>query len=157
MERVSTNATLFYRLFFPIFWIVFFGAFTIAVFVANRPMYGEIPGNYLRLGSAFFYLSGVVILYFTLMKLKRVEMDDQFVFITNYLRHFRYPWHNIESIEEHNFLFLRLVTLTFKTPGSFGKKIIFAASNQLYTGFLNSHPDLKKKVKFIGKQSKSDM
>jgi hypothetical protein len=149
MQRVSTNATLFYRLFLPIFWIVFFGAFTIAVFVSNRALYGEIPGNYMRLGSALFYLGGIVIIYFTLLKLKRVEMDDKFVFITNYIKHFRYPWHNIESIEEHKFLFLKLVTITLKEPGAFGKKAVFAASHQLYAGFWKDHPELKKNVKFV--------
>ncbi|KAA3624672.1 MAG: hypothetical protein DWQ02_22800 [Bacteroidetes bacterium] len=149
MERVSTNATLFYRLFLPIFWIVFFGAFTLSVFITNRELYGEIPGNYMRLGSAIFYITGLVVLYFTLMRLKRVEMDDQYVFVTNYIKHYRYPWHNIESIQEQNFLFLKLVTLTLKTPGSFGKKVVFAASHQLWAGFWKSNPELKEKVNFV--------
>ena len=148
MERVSTNATLFYRLFLPIFWIVFFGAFTLAVFITNRDLYGEIPGNYMRLGSAFFYITGVVVLYFTLMKLKRVEMDKEFIFVTNYIKHYRYPWHNVESIHEQNFLFLKLVTITLKTPGSFGKKFVFAASHQLYAGFWEEHPELKETINF---------
>jgi hypothetical protein len=149
MERVSTNATLFYRLFLPIFWIVFFGAFTLAVFITNRELYGEIPGNYMRLGSALFYITGVVVIYFTLMRLKRVEMDDQFVFVTNYLKHYRYPWHNIESIHEQSFLFLKLVTITFKESGSFGKKIVFAASHQLYAGFWEANPGLKEKINIV--------
>ena len=146
MQRVSTNATLFYRLFLPIFWAVFFGAVTIAIFVANREFYGEIPGNMLRIGSAVFFISGLVMIYFTLLQLKRVEMDDKYVFVTNYIKNFRYPWHNIEAIAEHKFLFFKLVTITFKTPGHFGKKIVFAASHKLYASFWEEHPDLKESV-----------
>ena len=146
MQRVSTNATLFYRLFLPIFWTVFFGAFTIAVFVANRQDYGGIPGNMMRMGTGIFYLSGLTMIYFTIFKLKRVEMDKEYVFVTNYIKSFRYPWHNIATISEHKFLFLKLVTIKFKTPGHFGRKIVFAASHKLYASFWDEHPGLEKQM-----------
>ena len=147
MQRVSTNLTLFYRFFIPIFWIVLFGSMTAAVFLSPKAAYGSIPGPQFRLGLLIFFLSGALMLFFTLLQLKRVEMDDHFVYVTNYFKNFRYPYHNIEHIHETKFFFLQLVTITLKVKGSFGKKIAFIASNRLYHSFWKEHPDLYEQLK----------
>lgn len=146
MQRVSTNLTLFYKFFIPIFWIVLFGSITAAVLLSSRTAFGSIPGNQFRIGITIFFLSGVVILGLTLMQLKRVEMDDEFVYVTNYFKHFRYPYHNIENLHETRFFFLKVVTITLKKPGSFGKKMTFIASNRLYRSFWEEHPELYEKL-----------
>ena len=146
MQRVSTNLTLFFKFFIPIFWIVFFGAFTLTVFVYRAEYYGDIPGRSFRIGTVLFFLSGVVMLYFTLMRLKRVEMDEYFVYVTNYFKNFRYPYHNIEKIEESKFLFLTNVTIYLKTPGNFGKSIRFIASNGRYRDFWKEHPEIRDQI-----------
>lgn len=146
MQRVSTNLTLFFKFFIPVFWIVFFGAFTITAFAYKSEYYGDIPGGPFRIGAVFFFVSGVVLLLFTLMRLKRVEMDDHFVYATNYFKNFRYPYHNIEKIEESKFLFLTNVIIHLKTPGSFGKQIRFIASNVHYRSFWEQHPELREQL-----------
>lgn len=146
MERISTNLTLFYKLFIPTFWIVFFGAFTIAVWAVNYEYYGNIPGKTFRLGTALFYLSGLSMLYFTLMQLKRVEVDGESVYITNYFKHFRYPYHSIEKIEESDFFFLKTASIYFIKPGTFGKKVTFIPSRSRYRQFWESHRELRKRL-----------
>lgn len=146
MQRVSTNLTLFYKFFIPTFWIVLFGSVTAMVFISPSPAYGDIPGGRFRLGLLLFFLSGVLMLFFTLMRLKRVEMDDLYVYVTNYFKTFRYPYHNIEQIQESKFFFLRLVTISLKEKGFFGQKITFVASNRLYQRFWDSQPELHKKL-----------
>ena len=148
MQRVSTNLTLFFKFFIPIFWIVFFGAFTVTVFAYPSEYYGEIPGQAFRIGTVFFFLSGVAMLYFTLMRLKRVEMDEHFVYVTNYFKNYRYPFHNIEKIEESRFLFLTMVIIYLKTPGNFGKSIRFIASNSKYKNFWETYPAHREALDF---------
>lgn len=144
MERVSTNATLFLKIFVPIFWMVFFGAFTVAVFVYDFEYFGNIPKVPFRIGALFFYLSGVLMFYLTLMRLKRVEMDELYIYVTDYFKHYRYPYHNIEKLEESTFLFLQIITIHLKTPGNFGKKITFVSSKARYASFFESHPNLSE-------------
>lgn len=146
MQRVSTNLTLFFKFFIPTFWIVFFGAFTAAAFVFKTEYYGDIPGGSFRLGTVLFFLSGVVVFVFTIMRLKRVEMDEHFVYATDYFRNFRYPYHNVEKIDESKFLFFQTVTIYLKTPGTFGKYIWFIASNSRYKAFWEKHPELRKSL-----------
>ena len=142
MERVSTNLTLFYKFFVPIFWIVFFGAFTVAVFVYQFEYFGNIPKWPFRILVLAFFLSGVVMFFFTLMRLKRVEMDDLYVYVTDYFKNYRYPYHNIEKFQESSFLILQIVTIHLKEPGQFGKKITFISSKNRYEDFFRSHPNL---------------
>lgn len=144
MERVSTNSTLFFKFFIPIFWIVFFGAFTSAIFLYDFEYFGNIPKIPFRIGALFFFLSGVLLFYFTLMRLKRVEMDELFIYVTDYFKHFRYPYHNIEKLEESSFLFLQVVTIHLKEPGRFGKKMSFITSKIRYAGFFEKHPNLNE-------------
>lgn len=142
MQRVSTNLTLFYKFFIPIFWIVFFGSVTAMVFLSPRAAYGSIPGWQFRIGMLIFFLSGVAMLFFTLMQLKRVEMDDHFIYVTNYFKNYRYPYHNVEKLHETRFFFFNVVTIILKAPGSFGKKMTFMASNRLYHGFWQTRGEL---------------
>lgn len=69
------------------------------------------------------------VLYFSLMQLKRVEVDEHFVYVTNYKDTARYPFHNIEKLEEANYFLFKIVRVYFKESGMFGKKAIFL-SNQ---------------------------
>lgn len=146
MQRVSTNLTLFYKFFIPVFWIIFFGAFTVASFFYGEELSGGLSVRSFQIGTLLFFLSGVAVLGFTLMRLKRVEMNREFVYVTDYFKNFRYPWHNIESIQEADFLFLQIVTINLKAPGSFGKRIIFIASKGLLEGFWHENPELREAV-----------
>lgn len=143
MQRVSTNLTLFFKFFVPIFWTVFFGSLTVAVFVYGKELAGTAQVGTLKYASLGIFLSGVALFYFTIFQLKRVDIDDQFLYVTNYFKTVRYPFPRIQSIYETRFLFLRLVTVIFKDAGHFGKRIRFLASSSHYDGAWTQHPDLK--------------
>lgn len=143
MQRVSTNLTLFYKLFIPTFWIVFFGAVTMAAFLTPYGYVGDIPRSAFQIGVALFYLSGVALLGFTLLRLKRVEMGEHFVYVTNYFTTVRYPYHNVERIEVSQFLFFRTAALVLRTPGRFGRRVLFVPSLFRLKDFLEAHPEVQ--------------
>lgn len=146
MQRVSTNFTLFLKIFLPIFWIVFFGAFAVVLWSNDQIPTGAISLGTLRVFMTFFFLIGTIILYFTLLKLHRVEMDEAFIYVTNYVKTARYPYHQIEKIAEVDFLILSTVTIHFKNKGIFGKKATFVPSKYRFQGFLNQHPEIVKEL-----------
>lgn len=137
MHRISSNLTLFYKLFFPTFYASFLGAVTIAALTL-----GGVP-MLTRILLAAFYVGSLTLLAFTVLRLKRVEIDDQFVHVTNYFRHFRYPYHNIEKIVEKDYRVFRTATIYFHQPGFFGKTATFVPSGSLYNLFWNEHPELR--------------
>lgn len=143
MERVSTNLTLFYKFFVPVFWLVFFGSVTIASLAYSFSYIGNMPARTFRIFLVLIFLSGTATLWLTLMRLKRVELSEDFVYVTNYFKSFRYPYHNVEGIRIHRFFFIQVATLTLREPGTFGRHMIFIPSSQRFKAFFNQYPDLK--------------
>jgi hypothetical protein len=144
--RVSSNATLFLAIFVPVFWLVFFGSLTAAIFLYEGSFFAGLPIRQLRWGAGLFYGSGVLLLLFTLMRLKRVELDRDFVYVTNYFKTYRYPYHNVEKIETSDFLFLGFGVIHLRDKGSFGRRIPFVRSQKLYELFMDEHPDIRARV-----------
>ena len=142
MRRLSTSATLFLKIFLPTFWIVFFGLMTVFLVFSGSGT-SSLVGNWIFKGSfLLFYAVGILILYVTLLQLKRVEYDDDYLYVTNFFKTFRYPFHNIEKMVESNFLLFYTVRVVFKEPGTFGKKIVFIESRQKFEDFIKSKPEI---------------
>jgi hypothetical protein len=140
MERLSSNTTLFFNLFLPVFWSVFFGAFTLAVFLADEMYFSFLPVKTFRLGMLFFYLSGLAVIYVTLLRIKRVEMSSDSLYVTNYFKTARYPISTIAHLEWRRLLGISLGIFTLKTKGIFGQRIFFLGRKKLIEELHQRHP-----------------
>lgn len=155
MFRVSSNLTVFFKLFLPTVWIVFFTTFTASLFLADD---GQLP---LLTSPAFKYpFLGVfvimfVILYFTLLQLKRVELGEDAYIVTNYLKTYRLIYDDIDKITVIPLLGLQIVIFRLKARSSFGKRIVFLASRYLYDNFMSTHPDIAAKLQAITNKGSS--
>jgi hypothetical protein len=92
------------------------------------------------------YILFFALLYFTVMQLKRVELSPDSYYVSNYLKTFRLVYEDIEKISIIPLGRLQLITFRLKAKGSFGKKITFLASKQLYELFMKANPDVKTKL-----------
>lgn len=144
MQQISTNLTLLLKIFIPTFWLALFGTFTVAVWVTGYEYFGPYPGDWVRYGLLAFYLIGAALLYFTVIRLKRVEFGEDQFYVTNYFQHFRYAYTNIARIREMDLGLFRVMTIVLKKPGSFGKNLTFIPSMRRLQEFLDSHPDLTR-------------
>ena len=131
--NISTNWTLPLKIFLPILWGTFFGLITLAFWFSDAPSVGAMSIGSFRLLMSSFFFTGMAVLYFSFMQLKRVEVDGHFFYVTNYKDTARYPFHNIEKLEEANYFLFKIVRIYFKEKGIFGKKVIFLA-NQFRLG-----------------------
>ncbi len=145
MQNISSNLTIFLKLFIPIIWIAFFGMFTLAVFFANIDV-GVFGVSTFRLGLLAFFLIGCTILYFTLIQLKRVDMDQDFMYVSNYLKTYRYTYDSIDKITERDFLIFYTIHVKLKEAGAFGKKIVFLSRSNKLDRYLQSHPDVARQL-----------
>lgn len=155
MQRISSNITLFLRIFVPTFWIVFFGIFTLAVLLSNVKQFPLFSFAYFKIGVALFFLIGLMLLYFTFMKLKRVELDNQFVYASNYFKTYRYPYHNVEKITERDLGLFYLVKIYLKEPGKFGSRITFIMDGAMLNDFFDKNPataEIFSQLKIEGKK-----
>jgi len=127
--NLSSNWTLFLKIFLPILYGVFFGLITIAFWFSDQPSVGAMPINSFRLLMSSFFFTGMAVLYFSFIQLKRVGVDEHFLYVTNYKDTARYPFHNIEKVEAANYFLFKIYRVYFKEKGIFGKKISFLGNS----------------------------
>ena len=143
MESVSSNLTLFYKIFVPVFWTIFFGAFSAALLLSPEEK-GGISGAWpQKLAIGGIFLSGLVFLFFTLMRLKRVEIGDGFVYVTNYFQSYRYPLHNIERVETVRSVLIPFGRIYLRVPGRFGRAVLFVPAMGRLKAVIEQTPELK--------------
>jgi hypothetical protein len=140
MQRVSSNLTIFFKLFVPSVYITFFGLVSIMFLVIDP---GDFPlaGNpFIKYGVISVYLFFVVLIYFTLMSLKRVEFGDGHLIVSNYFKTFRYRFEDVERMYEYNLGLFTIVTIVMKAKTKMGRKIRFLAQMKYFNDYLEAHP-----------------
>lgn len=127
MIRVSSDWTLFFRFFLPTVWIVFFGVIIGVVFFTMH-----IPSWKWIAGILGFYIAGILLLIFTLLSLKRVECSEDYFYITNYFKTYRYTYDSLHAIRTFDILLFKIIVLIFHEPSSFGRRIFFLARRNVW-------------------------
>jgi hypothetical protein len=139
--RVSTNWTLFLKIFLPTFWIVFFGSLTFFVVVLNGG--GALSSHFLlKAVTLFTFILFLLALYFSLIQLKRVEVAEDHFYVTNYFKTYRYSYDSIKSINETDLFITKLVSIRFVQKSSFGRKVRFLSRAQVWDEFTREHATL---------------
>ncbi len=144
-QSISSGFTLFWKLVLPITWITFFGTFVGFILLSEDGAYlvsgGAVTPGVVRLLAFGFLAIGILLFYLFFMRLKRVDVDEDFLYVTNYFKTRRYPYHNIEKMTSNRFFIFKPVTVYFKEAGFFGKKITFL-SGKTFKDFLVQHPNV---------------
>ena len=123
MRRLSSHATLFFARFLPVFWYVFFGSLCLAVWIIEPDEFAMGTAMMWRVGILIFYLIFGLIIYFTIWKLRRVEFDDDFLYVSNYFKTLRIPFDQILTIHTKPIFNKTICSISLKHKGSFGQKI----------------------------------
>lgn len=125
-ECLSSNATLFWRVFVPIFVTVFLtGLLLTFLLIPGEDLYLPFPILWGRVFILVLWLGWLFWVRSTLWRLKRVDANATHFFVTNYWVTVRYPWVDVEKTEEKRRLGRRIVQLWLRAPGRFGQKISF--------------------------------
>jgi hypothetical protein len=142
-RQLSSGWTLAIRIFFPTLWIAFFGSFLLAVWFSNSNTIGAIPVNGLRIGVTLFFALFLFIFYKTIFRLKRVDADSEYVYITNYLKTVRYKHEFVKGIKLSKGILFNYATLELTGKATFGDRILFLLSKKRLDIFLNENPQLR--------------
>jgi hypothetical protein len=125
MFRLSSNFTLFWKLFFPTFYLTFFGLLILASFTVDP---GDVPflaNPIVRIAMIVIYLLFLLFMWFTIMDIKRVEADNESLYVTNYLKSYKYSRSDVVSIDVKDFILFKVTSLVMKEKTKMGKKITF--------------------------------
>ncbi len=143
MRQLSSSWTLILRIFLPTIWLAFFGTFFLTLMFTNRTDMGSFSTSYFKMGLLAFVVIFLVVFYNTLFRLKRVDADKEFLYVTNYFKNVRYPHADVDKIELSKGFLFHYGTMFLKGKGSFGDKIIFIVSRKRLELFIEDNADLK--------------
>lgn len=128
MKRViSSKDTVFYKILLPIFCLICAAVLPPAVYLYDK--------NNNAVAAVFVFIFSLVssALVFVMTKaLKKLSLDDEFLYISNYRTEIMVPLSNIAKILW--FGDLRPTMIYLKTPSEFGKKINFHPKITVTTG-----------------------
>lgn len=128
MHRLSSNSTLFWKLFLPIMYAVFFGLFGVSILVLDpydMPYFSKLLPRLIYFG---LYFAMLTFFWFTIADLKRVEYKDDFMYVTNYIKSYKYPINSVRIVKEYDLFLFKLVSLHMLSSTSLGSKIRFISS-----------------------------
>lgn len=141
MQRISSNTTLFFRLFVPTFWAVFYGLFTVVLFLADNSTVNIFQSDWLKYSNLIFYLSSLLILYLTVFQLKRVELSEEGIFVTDYFKTVKYTYDSVESISYKKYPGFKLGNLRLREKGFFGTNISFILKKGYLEEYIQKNPE----------------
>jgi hypothetical protein len=150
MQRVSSQLTIILRVALPTTWLTLILSITILLGWTIRGKAGLMANPIIWISLLIILGTGFVFIKFLLWRLYRIDLDNHFLYISNYFKTYKYDLTDIESIRESKILPGRIFCIRLKSKGSFGKNIYFLAAQSLWKDYIDTHPEqmtpLLKKV-----------
>lgn len=142
MQRVSSQLTIALRIALPTIWFTAITSIFVLLVWAVRGKAGLFANPFLWIGLLLILGSGFAIMKFILWKFYRVDMDDRFVYVSDYFKTYKYPFTAVDFIRDSKTLPGRVFCIHLKSKGSFGQKIYFLAAQVLWQDYLKEHPQV---------------
>jgi len=142
MRRLSSNLSILFRIFLPLVYIVFFGSLIIGSFIASVNDAPLVANPFFRYGLLGTFVVFVLIFRLTVMRLKRVDADSTYLYVSNYIKTYRYTWPSINKLTTVNLLIFDIIYIHFNDETQFGKKVFFLASRSLVKSFFAENTEL---------------
>jgi hypothetical protein len=140
IRNISSVQTFWMKFLLPSIWILGFGSGTVSLWLGimhgrnNAP-----PPEDMKWVFLMIWIAGTLGFLWMAASLKRVRVDSQCLYVSNYLRETSTPFSNIKDVTENRWVNYHPVTIHFRDAIEFGDKIRFMPK-QRYFGFWRSHP-----------------
>ncbi|HEX8129309.1 MAG TPA: hypothetical protein VF527_09425 [Pyrinomonadaceae bacterium] len=133
-RRLSSLQTILIKVVFPVLWIGVWGIGTLSMFLISdwNP---DAPPRFLFLS---IWVIGAAIIYWSSVRLKKVSVDENFLYVSNYLKEISIPLSDIDDVTENVWVNIHPVTIHLKSPSAFGDKIRFMPKVRF--ALFSSHP-----------------
>ena len=137
MQRTLSSAwTLFEKIIVPVISIVGFGLGTASMYSGKG---GTPPGPEMKWMFLGILLVGSAFIYWFCARLKQVRIDDEALYISNYLKEVRVPLREIAEVSENRWVNIHPVTIEFQRDTEFGRSVVFMPKMRWFGGW-SSHP-----------------
>jgi hypothetical protein len=133
-RTISSRLTVLYKFIYPAVSIIV-GVF--ALFQVLRT--GFLKGNPLAIIFLPFLALLIGVSLWPMIKLKKVSLDEEFLYASDYLKEIKIPLEDIYDMTENRWIKFHPVTIYLQRPSEFGTKIVFAPTFRMFL-FFSSHP-----------------
>ena len=127
------------KIVFPVFWISVFGAGTLVPWLGGMHAKAGDPPVLMKWEFLLFWIAGSGIVLWSCATLKRVRLDREFIYISNFRREISVPLSTISRVTENRWVNMHPVTIYFRVPTEFGDRIKFMPKSRFF-GLWTSHP-----------------
>jgi hypothetical protein len=132
LRTISSGLTFFMKIIFPAGWIAVFRVGTLLLWIDPDAAI-EMRWQFL----AALIAGSAIILWFC-KGLKRIRVDDQALYVSNYRREIRIPLDMIVDVSENRWVNTHPVTVHLRDSTAFGNEITFMPSGLFWP--FSSHP-----------------
>ena len=139
MERYSSNLTLFYVIFLPVFAWVFLLASTLAAFLGPHMSDEVYISDYVKYFFLTLLILATLFIMFFSIKLKRLEADDERIYLSNYFVTTMMPVSNIRAVVITDLFVARVVTIHFVNKSRWGQKVKVLERENMFQTYCESH------------------
>ena len=125
-HTLSSGSTFLMKVLLPTFWIGITTFITVTLFfwpgVWDDP---KVTNPSFKWISLLVAGTGTLYMWWSNVRLKRVGLDDQSLYISNYLTEIAVPLANVANVTELRWLSTHLITIDFLTDTEFGSRVVF--------------------------------
>ncbi len=133
-KRLSTSMTFFWKYIFSTIWLGGFGIVTIGAI-------STLGINGLPFLIALIFGFGLI--YYVCIRAKKVDIDDNFLYVSNFRKNIQVPLENVKNVSDNVLLSPRPIFIEFHNTTEFGKKIMFIGYTEMFL-FFSDHPAVKE-------------
>lgn len=138
-RTLSSAQTVLMKIIFPVVWIAGFGFGTLLLWTgAMHGVGGEPPPWAMKWQFLCIWVAGSAFILWGCAGLKKVRLDGSCLYVSNYRREIKVPLTSIASVTENRWINIHPVTIHFRVPTEFGRKITFMPKVRFFTW--GSHP-----------------
>lgn len=135
---ISSAQTFIMKCVFPTMWIGLFGLGTLTMLLAPHHGSRDFDGP----GPWFFLImliAGTAFIWWACIRLKRVRMDANALYISNYRTDIVVPLANVSDVTENRWVNIHPVTIHFHSDTEFGSQVVFMPKVRWFGGW-RPHP-----------------
>jgi len=129
-RRLSSLQTALVKFIYPALWILFGLGPLMSFFGADTP---------LKWIFLVVWVGGFAFSYWSCVRLKKVSIDDDFLYVSNFIKEISIPLSEIYDVTENVWFSIHPVTIHLRSQSEFGDKIVFMPTTRLFP-FFSSHP-----------------
>jgi len=131
VRRLSSLQTFFCKFILPPLWIGAFGLMAARqINAANLKVWPLV---------LLAWIVGTGWVYWSCVRLKKVTIDERYLYVSNYLQEIAIPFSLVGDVTENKWLNQHPVTIHFKLRTEFGEQIVFMPPVR-FVPYVSSHP-----------------